>query len=189
MPYNSDIIVVGCGNILFKDDGFGPILINLLQKYFDDKNDYYDPIVTSYVEEEFNKDILNQIQEKFEDISLPDSVQFVDGGTAAPSNFFPLYEQYDWKKLIVVDVVEFNAEPGTIEVFDPNVMQIAKYDNPHGMTVEEPLQKISEKCEVVVIGCKPGEIPTPDVDMGLTEPVEKAVPKAIDIILKEIGVK
>ena len=189
MPYNSDIIVVGCGNILFRDDGFGPILINILQKYFKDTNDYYDPVVTSYVEDEFDKDILNTIQEKFEDISLPNGVQFVDGGTAAPSNFFPLYEEYDWKKLIVLDVVEFQAEPGTVEVFDPNIMKIGKYDNPHGMTVEEPLQKISQKCEVVVVGCKPAEIPTPDVDMGLTEPVEKAVPEAIDIILNEIGVK
>ena len=100
-----------------------------------------------------------------------------------------LYEEYDWKKLIVVDVVEFNDEPGTVDIFDPNVMQVGKYDNPHGMTVEEPLQKISEKCEVVVVGCKPAEIPTPDVDVGLSKPVEKAIPEAIDLILKEIGVK
>ena len=90
MPYDSDIIVIGCGNILFKDDGYGPIVINLLQKYFEDKNDYYDPAVTEYVEEEFDKDVLNQIKEKFEDVTLPNSVQFVDGGTAAPMNFFPL---------------------------------------------------------------------------------------------------
>ena len=57
------------------------------------------------------------------------------------------------------------------------------------MEVENPLQEISQKCEVVIVGCKPAEIPTPDVDMGLTEPVTKAIPKAIDIILKEIGVK
>ena len=188
MPYHSDIIVIGCGNVLFKDDGFGPILINLLQKYFNDKSDYYDPVVTSFVENEFDKDILNQIQDKFNEISLPDSVQFVDGGTAAPSNFFPLYTEYNWKKLVVIDVVEFDAEPGTVEIFDPNVMQKGKYDNPHGMTVEEPLQEISKKCEVVVVGCKPAEISTPDVDMGLTEPVTKAIPKAIDLILKEIGV-
>ena len=124
-----------------------------------------------------------------EGITLPESIQFIDGGTAAPTNFFPLYEEYDWKKLIVVDVVEFNAEPGTVDVFDPNIMKIGKYDNPHGMTVEEPLQKISEKCEVVVVGCKPESIPTPDVDMGLTESVEKAIPKTIDLILNEIGVK
>ena len=189
MPYDSDIVVVGCGNILFKDDGFGPILINILQKYAKDKSDYYDPIVTSYVEDEFDKDILNQIKGKFEDVTLPDGVQFIDGGTAAPTNFFPLYTEYDWKKLIVIDVVEFDAGPGTVDKFDPNVMQIGKYDNPHGMTVEEPLQKISEKCEVVVVGCKPAVIPTPDVDVGLSEPVEKAIPEAIDIILNEIGVK
>ena len=67
MPYDSDIIVIGCGNVLFKDDGFGPIVINILQKYANDKNDYYDPAVTSYVEDEFDKDILEQIRLKFED--------------------------------------------------------------------------------------------------------------------------
>ena len=189
MPYDSDIIVIGCGNILFKDDGYGPIVINLLQKYFEDKNDYYDPAVTAYVEDEFDKDIVNQIKEKFEDVTLPESVQFIDGGTAAPMNFFPLYKEYNWKKLIVIDVVESDDEPGTIGIFDPNVMHVGKYDNPHGMTVEEPLQKIAERCEVVIVGCKPESIPIPDVDVGLSESVEKAIPEAIDIILKEIGVK
>ena len=189
MPYDSDIIVIGCGNILFKDDGYGPIVINILQKYFNDKNDYYDPAVTSYVEDEFDKDVLNQIKNEIEPYELPEGVQFIDGGTAAPTNFFPLYEEYDWKKLIVVDVVEFDAEPGTVKVFDPEVMQKGKYDNPHGMTVEDPLREISKKCDVVIVGCKPAEIPTPDINMGLTDPVVKAIPEAIDIILKEIGVK
>ena len=71
MPYDSDIIVIGCGNVLFKDDGFGPIVINILQKYANDKSDYYDPAVTSYVEDDFDKDILNQIKQKFEGIELP----------------------------------------------------------------------------------------------------------------------
>ena len=189
MPYDSDIIVIGCGNVLFKDDGYGPIVINILQKVFNDQNDYYDPAVTGFVEDEFDKEILKQIEEKVEGITLPDSIQFVDGGTAAPTNFFPLYEDYDWKKLIVVDVVEFNDKPGTVEIFDLGVMQQGKYDNPHGMTVEDSLREISRKCEVVIVGCKPAEIPTPDIDMGLTEPVEKAIPKTIDLILKEIGVK
>ena len=189
MPYDSDIIIIGCGNVLFKDDGYGPVVINILQKCFDDKKDYYDPAITSYVEDEFDKGILNQIENTIEGVTLPDNIQFVDGGTAAPTNFFPLYSDYDLKKLIVVDVVEFDAEPGTVDVFDPNVMQKGKYDNPHGMTVEDPLREIAQTCEVVIVGCKPAEIPTPDIDMGLTEPVMKAIPKTIDIILKEIGVK
>jgi coenzyme F420 hydrogenase subunit delta len=189
MPYDSDIIVIGCGNVLFKDDGYGPIVINILQKIFNDQNDYYDPAITDFVDNEFDKEILNEISEKVEGKTLPDGVQFVDGGTAAPTNFFPLYEDYDWKKLVVVDVVEFDGEPGTVDTFDPSVMQHGKYDNPHGMTVEDPLHEISQKCEVVIVGCKPAEIPTPDIDMGLTQPVEKAIPKTIDIILNEIGVK
>ena len=99
MPYDSDIIVVGCGNILFKDDGYGPVVINVLQKYLNDTNDYYDPAVTSYVDEEFDKQILKQIEQEFEGITLPEGVQFIDGGTAAPTNFFPLYTEYDWKRL------------------------------------------------------------------------------------------
>ena len=50
MPYDSDIIVIGCGNVLFKDDGYGPIVINILQKCFNDQNDYYDPAVTDFVD-------------------------------------------------------------------------------------------------------------------------------------------
>ena len=33
MPYHAETIVVGCGNILFKDDGFGPFVIHKLEEY------------------------------------------------------------------------------------------------------------------------------------------------------------
>ena len=46
----------------------------------------------------------------------------------------------------------------------------------------------NEGVEVVIVGCQPKEISAPDIEMGLTEPVENAIPKAIDMILKEIGV-
>ena len=32
MPYDAEIMVVGCGNILFADDGFGPAVIEALGK-------------------------------------------------------------------------------------------------------------------------------------------------------------
>lgn len=34
MPYQADILVVGCGNILFKDDGFGPAVIKAFHYYY-----------------------------------------------------------------------------------------------------------------------------------------------------------
>ncbi|MDR2623261.1 MAG: coenzyme F420-reducing hydrogenase, FrhD protein [Methanobrevibacter sp.] len=156
MPYNVETLVVGCGNVLFKDDGFGPCVINKLEDHFVDK-------------------------------SMPDETMFVDAGTGATHFIFTLPDE-KWKKLIVVDVVEFNAEPGTVKKFSPYDMPKGTYQNAHTWPVEEPLHELAKNIEVVIIGCKPKEISAPDVEMGLTKPVEKAIPKAINMILKEIGV-
>lgn len=66
-------------------------------------------------------------------------------------------------------------------------MPKGKYENVHTWPVEEPLHELAESCEVVIVGCKPGEITSPDVEMGLTEAVEKAIPEAMECVLKEIG--
>lgn len=160
MPYETEILVVGCGNVLFKDDGFGPAVIEALEKYFD-KNPGKKPA---------EKDVM-----------------FIDAGTGGTHFIFSLPNE-SWKKLIVVDIVEFNAEPGTIRVFDPFEIPKGSYENAHTWPVEEPLHELSENMEVIIIGCKPQEISAPDVVMELTKPVENAIPDAIEIILKEIGV-
>jgi len=156
MPYEAETLVVGCGNILFKDDGFGPAVIHALEEYFADKE-------------------------------MPKDTMFVDAGTGATHFIFTLPDE-SWKKLIVVDVVEFDAEPGTLKIFSPFDIPKGTYENVHTWPVEEPLHDLAKDIEVVIVGCKPKEISAPDVDMGLTEPVEKAIPQAINMILKEIGV-
>ena len=156
MPYDAETLVVGCGNILFKDDGFGPKVINALEDYFKDKE-------------------------------MPNDTMFIDAGTGATYFLFTLPHE-NWKKLIVVDVVEFDAEPGTLKLFSPHDMARGKYENAHIAPVEEPLHDLSENMEVIIVGCKPKEISAPNVDMGLTEPVKNAIPEAIEIILKELGV-
>ena len=157
MTYDVETLVVGCGNVLFKDDGFGPAVINELEKRFKDKE-------------------------------IPDETMFIDAGTSATHFIFSLPNE-KWKKIIVIDVVEFNAEPGTVKVFSPFDMPKGKYESAHSWPVEEPLHDLANSgIEIVIVGCKPGEISSPDVEMGLTEPVENAIPEAVNIILKEIGV-
>jgi coenzyme F420 hydrogenase subunit delta len=155
MPYDAEILVVGCGNILFKDDGFGPEVINALENYFQDKE-------------------------------IPNDTMLIDAGTGATHFLFTLPHE-NWKKIIVVDVVEFDAEPGTLKIFSPNDMPRGRYENIHSWSVEEPLHDLAEKMEVLIVGCKPKEISAPNVDMGLTNPIKNAIPKAIKMILKEIG--
>ena len=156
MPYDAETLVVGCGNILFKDDGFGPEVINTLEDYFKDKE-------------------------------MPNSTIFIDAGTGATHFIFTLPHE-SWKKLIVVDVVEFDAEAGTLKIFSPNEMPKGVYENAHSWAIEEPLHDLAENMEVFIVGCKPKEISAPNVEIGLTKPVKNAIPKAIEIILKEIGV-
>ncbi len=46
--------------------------------------------------------------------------------------FFSLPDEY-WKKVIVIDVVEFDAEPGTVKIFSPYDMPRGKYENVHSL--------------------------------------------------------
>ena len=186
MPYHAKTIVVGCGNLLFKDDGFGPIVVNLLEKYFENQTeDDFDPMVISYIENDFSKDVLKEVEDIVGDVELSGEVKFIDAGNGATHFIFSLPDEY-WEKVIVVDVDDYDAEPGSVRTFSPFEMPRDKYENVHTYAVEEPLHELSEKCEVVIVGCKPGEITTPTVEMGLTEEVEKSVPDAIRLILNEI---
>lgn len=157
MTYDVETLVVGCGNVLFKDDGFGPAVIKRLEEYFEDKD-------------------------------MPEETMFIDAGTSATHFVFSLPNE-KWKKIIVIDVVLFDAEPGTVKIFSPYDMPKGKYENAHSWPVEEPLHDLADSgIEVVIVGCKPEKISSPDVEMGLSESVENAIPEAINIILKEIGV-
>jgi coenzyme F420 hydrogenase subunit delta len=68
MPYDAEIIVVGCGNVLFKDDGFGPAVIEALEEYFKEHED-----------------------------EKPENVMFIDAGTGGPHFVFSLPHD-SWKK-------------------------------------------------------------------------------------------
>jgi coenzyme F420 hydrogenase subunit delta len=157
MPYDASRLVVGCGNVLFKDDGFGPMVIH-------------------------------KIEEKLQngELEQPEDTQFIDAGTGATHFIFSMPDD-NWKKVIVIDVVEWNAQPGTLKYFSPYDMPKGKYENAHTWPVEEPLHDLADRgIEVVIVGCKPGEITSPDVDMGLTDPVEAAIPEAIEMIFNEL---
>ena len=156
MAFDAEILVIGCGNILFKDDGFGPA-------------------------------VTEAMEEQFKETELPDNIMIIDAGTGGPHYIFSLPNEL-WKKLIIVDIVEFGAEPGTLRKFDVSELPEGSYENVHSWPVSQPLHELSETYEVIVIGCQPESVSAPDVELGLTKNEEDAIPKAIKMILKEIGV-
>jgi len=153
---HSEIVIVGCGNPLFGDDGFGPAVI-----------------------------------EEMEKLTLPDNVTIQDGGAGAPHFIFNFLDPEVTKRLIVVDISDFDAKPGSISRISGKDLTPGAYVDPHSWDGVDQLCRISEKIDTTVILCQKkknlikGDT---DVDMELSDDVKNAIPKAIKVILETIGV-
>ena len=120
--YDAEVLVVGCGNVLFKDDGFGPLTVQ-------------------------------QIEENEKNRPLPSNVMTIDAGTSAPHYLFSLPNPM-WKKIIILDVADFEGEPGDIKKLSKQDVPVGKYQDPHSISVVDPLDDL-EEVEIVIIACKP----------------------------------
>jgi hydrogenase maturation protease len=117
---------------------------------------------------------------------LPDEIEVIDGGTAGYEliNFFEGKE-----KVIIVDAVKTNDTPGSVYKMDLSVVQ-------EDETVQLSLHQIGLKNvfkmaslmdlnpEVTLVGIVPKNYQ--DYNIGLSDEVEKAIPLAIETVLKEI---
>ncbi len=146
-----EIVVVGCGNPLFGDDGFGPAVVEELQKR-----------------------------------SLPDNVKVIDAGLGAPHFIFTLLDVETTRKLVIIDIADFGAEPGSVTILPVEALPPGSYRDVHSWDLTEPLHRLKDKMTITVIACQPGSVA--EFDMELTEEVKQAIPKAVRIVLKEIGV-
>jgi coenzyme F420 hydrogenase subunit delta len=151
----SEIVIVGCGNPLFGDDGFGPAVI-----------------------------------EEMEKLTLPDNVTIQDGGAGAPHYIFNFLDPDVTKKLIVVDIADFNAKPGTISKISGRDLKPGAYIDPHSWDGVDQLCRISEKIDTIVVICQPLKVldkGNEEVFMELSEAVRNAIPRAVQVILEIIG--
>lgn len=150
----SEIVIAGCGNPLFADDGFGPAVI----------------------EELYN-------------LELPDNVTITDAGLGGPHFIFTLLDPEVTKKLIIVDIADFGAEPGQITKLRPEDLPPGAYRDAHSWDLAEPLQRIKDRIEVTIIGVQPARVTAPEFEIGLSDELQKAIPKTIRVILETIGVE
>ena len=148
-----EIVVAGCGNPLFADDGFGPAVIEELQK-----------------------------------LTLPDNVKVVDAGLGGPHFIFTLLDPEVTKRLIIVDIADYGAEPGSITKLRIEDLPPGSYRDAHSWDLAEPLQRIKDRIDITIIGCQPKRVTDPDMEIGLSDEVSKAIPKAVRIVLETIGV-
>lgn len=149
----SEIVVVGCGNPLFADDGFGPAVMEALQK-----------------------------------LPLPENVKVIDVGLGGPHFVFTLLDDTVTKKLVIVDIADFGAAPGSLTKLRVEDLPPGSYRDAHSWDIAEPLQRIKDTIDITVIGCQPKRVTAPEFEIGLTEEVRKAIPRTVELVLQEVGV-
>lgn len=145
------IVVLGVGNILLKDEGFGVHVVKELKK-----------------------------------MKLPKNVEVLNGGVLGP-NLLGYIE--DLEKLIVVDVVNVNAKPGTIFRIKPEQIRTnsQKYISSfHQIGVIEAIdiaESLGKKFETIIFALQPETI---GMGMELSKKLEEKMPEILKIILDEI---
>lgn len=127
-----------------------------------------------------------RVIQKMEELKLPENVELVDGGVAG-INLPYLIEGAD--RLIVIDCVDAESEPGDIFRFTPDDVDMPQRDvtmSFHDITLLEALElakKDGKGPETVIIGVQPKEI---EWGLELTPELEKVIPEVIEIVLKEL---
>lgn len=127
--------------------------------------------------------VVQELKNRFND---DDRLKIVDGGTLG----LDLLHYLEWAdKLILIDGVNLNLEPGTvvkIEGDDINVVFESKL-SPHQMGLKDILLAAE------LIDCRPKEIvlygiqtKSIEMEMTLSEEVKANLPKLIDNVTKEI---
>lgn len=150
MTYNHENLIVGCGNILFGDDGFGPKVIEYMKE--------------------------NNIK-PYGDTCL------IDGGTSAPHYIFTLPED-KWKNIIIIDIASMNEKSGTVKILTlEEVKEEDRYTDVHGMSVTYPLHDLKDKINIKIVACQPENVPQ-EMDLNLTETVQKSIPEAAATAVK-----
>jgi hydrogenase maturation protease len=128
-----------------------------------------------------------RVIERMRDMSLPENVELVDGGTAGADLLDVLAERH---KVIIIDAMQSDSEPGAVVRFTAE--DLLRPDQPttslHELGIAETLimtrQLGCQPREVVVFGIKPKNV---NSGLELSEEIAALVPKVVELVLAEIA--
>ena len=147
-----EVLILGIGNILLKDDGIGVYIVDELKKR-----------------------------------NLPEKVELFDGGTGG-FHLIPFIEGK--KKLIIIDAIVTEDEPGTIYRLnlDDVVYRKKAGFSLHEAGIIEALRSASLSGaipEAIVIGIRPKDFKSFGTE--ITPEVKAAFPRVIELVMKEVS--
>jgi hydrogenase maturation protease len=153
MSLGDRILVAGIGNIFLGDDAFGVEVVREL--------------ISS---------------------GLPEAVNVVDFGIRGYDLAYAIMDGY--AATILVDATARGNPPGTLYLIEPDQAELSKLEAevPDGHSLG-PIQVLrlvqslgGEIARLYLVGCEPAVLETEDGQIALSDPVEAAVPQAVDMI-------
>jgi hydrogenase maturation protease len=150
------ILVAGIGNIFMGDDAFG-------------------------------SEVARQLAAR----EWPSEVRVVDFGIRGFDLAYALLDGYE--TTILIDATPRGGDPGTLYVIEPDLSDLDTLDAPgmmvetHGMNPMRVLAMVKSMGgafqRILLVGCEPRPLESEeDGAMGLSLPVQEAVPRAIELI-------
>jgi hydrogenase maturation protease len=148
------ILIAGIGNIFLGDDAFGV-------------------------------EVARQLVRR----ALPEGVVVTDFGIRSYDLAYAIMDGYD--VTILVDATRQGGKPGTVYLIEPDLSGLDRQEdevvNGHSLDPVRVLRLVAalggEPGRLYLAGCEPAVLETEDGRIGLSAPVEAAVPHAIDMIL------
>jgi len=152
------ILVAGIGNIFLGDDAFGVEVVH-----------------------------------KLIGSDLPEGVDVVDFGIRGYDLAYAIMDGY--AATILVDIVSKGNPPGTLYVIEPDTEELAKLQkelpNGHNLGPVHVLHLVQslggQITGLYLVGCEPAVLESEDGQMGLSEPVQAAVPQAVEMIRRLVN--
>src|SRR5215469_4617738 len=147
------ILVAGIGNIFLGDDAFGVEVVHELMRS-----------------------------------ELPEGIEVVDFGIRGYDLAYAIMDGY--AATILVDTVSRDNPPGTLYLIEPDTEELArlKEEMPDGHALA-PVQVLrlvqtlgGQVADLYLVGCEPAVLETEDGRIGLSEAVQAAVPRAVEMI-------
>lgn len=129
-----------------------------------------------------------RVVEAMEQMKMPDNVEVLDGGTASMALLDILRDR---DKVIIIDAVKADHEPGTLYRFTPGDISVHKeiITSLHQLGVLDALTHVEylghAPQSVVFYGIEPEEL---GWGLELTPKVMSKIPRVIELVLSELGV-
>jgi hydrogenase maturation protease len=124
--------------------------------------------------------------------ALPTEVTVGDFGIKSYDLAYALAESHD--AIILVDATPRGDAPGTVYLVEIDPREVAELDpetpDAHTMNPVNALKMAQSvgpvTAKIYLVGCEPAKVEVEDGEIGLSEPVQRAIPQAIRLIERVI---